>query len=139
MQFSVYLTFDGRCEEAMNFYAGAFGTTIAHIQRFGDMPPSEHYTVSDAEKNLVMHSSLVVDGQMLMASDSGRNHNVIVGNNVTININCKSMDEIQRLFANISEGGQVTMPLADSFWGAHFGMCTDKFDVNWMFNYEREK
>lgn len=138
MQFSIYLTFAGQCEEAMNFYAKAFDTQIAHIQRFGDMPPSEEYPVSDAEKNLVMHSSIEVNGQTLMASDSGRNHKVVVGSNVTININCQSMEEIQRLYANLSEGGQATMPLADTFWGAHFGMCTDRFGVNWMFNYENK-
>ncbi len=139
MQFTVYLTFNGNCEEAMNFYAKAFDTQIAHIQRFGDMPPSEEYPVSEDEKNLVMHSSIMVEGQTLMASDSGKKHSYVAGNNVTININCSSMEEIQRLYANLSEGGHVTMPLTDTFWGAHFGMCTDKFGVNWMFNYEKGK
>jgi len=137
MQFTVYLTFNGSCEEAMTFYAKAFDTQIAQIQRFGDIPPSAEYTPSEEERKLVMHSSIVVDGQTLMASDAGNKHVVNVGNNVTININCRSMEEIQRLYANISEGGQATMPLSDTFWGAHFGMCTDRFGVNWMFNFDK--
>jgi PhnB protein len=137
MQFVIYLTFKGNCEEAMNFYANAFNTQIASMQRFGDMPADEAYPVAEEEKNLVMHSSIVMGGQTLMASDAGKNHPFVLGNNISISIDCRSMDEIRRLYAGLSEGGQQTMPLSDTFWGAHFGMCTDKFGVNWMFNLDK--
>lgn len=86
-----------------------------------------------------MHAALAKGPAMiLMASDTapGELHS---GNNFWLNIQCDSLDEIERLFGALGEGGTVKMPLHDAFWGARFGMLTDRFGINWMFNYELKK
>ena len=76
---------------------------------------------------------------MLMASDTMPGMPYTQGNNVYVNVDCESVAEIERIFAAMSEGGKVTMPLADQFWGARFGMLVDKFGLHWMFNCELPK
>ena len=74
-----------------------------------------------------------------MASDPHDGKPVTQGNNFFLNLNCESLEEIERLFNDIAKNGKVLMPLADMFWGARFGMVTDKFGVNWMFSFELAK
>lgn len=132
MDLNIYLTFNGNAEEAMNFYAKAFGVQIDMIQRFGDMPGE----VKPEHKDLVMHARMDISGVALMASDGMDEHKANFGNNVAISVNCDSVAEADQGFNAIAAGGTVTMPLADTFWGAYFGMCTDKFGVHWMFNHD---
>jgi PhnB protein len=137
MEFSVYLMFNGECEEAMNFYREALGAEMKMMQRYGESPmPSE-----DPEWNQkIMHCGIQKDGFLIMASDSrDKNGGIINGNNVHISLNFMSEEEISSTFEAISAGGQITMPLQDTFWGAKFGMCTDRFGVGWMFNYDHPK
>lgn len=137
---NVYLTFNGNCEEAFNFYKSVFGGEFPYIGRFGDMPPSEDgKQVSEEEKNKIMHVSLPISGEtMLMGSDVGGewSSNFKEGNNFSLSLNANSREEAEKLFNALSEGGMVTMPLEDTFWGAYFGMWTDKFGINWMVNYD---
>lgn len=137
---NVYLTFNGNCEEAFNFYKSVFGGEFPYIGRFGDMPPSEDgKQVSEEEKNKIMHVSLPISGEtMLMGSDVGGewSSNFKEGNNFSLSLNANSREEAEKLFNALSEGGMVKMPLEDTFWGAYFGMWTDKFGINWMVNYD---
>jgi PhnB protein len=135
-----YLTFDGNCEAAFNFYKSVFGGEFAMISRFGEMPPDPNMPVSDADKQRVMHVSYPIgEGANLMGSDTMSNMpKVIQGNNFSISINAHSKAEADKLFNGLSAGGRVTMPLADTFWGAYFGMFTDKFGINWMVNFDAE-
>lgn len=137
---NVYLTFNGNCEEAFNFYKSVFGGEFPYIGRFGDMPPSEDgKQVSEEEKNKIMHVSLPISGEtMLMGSDVGGewSSNFKEGNNFSLSLNADSREEAEKLFNALSEGGMVKMPLEDTFWGAYFGMWTDKFGINWMVNYD---
>lgn len=136
---NVYLTFDGNCEEAFNFYKSVFGGDFAYIGRFGDMPPQEGMPpLSDDVKNRIMHVSLPISEEtMLMGSDSMPGmHDLKQGNNFSLSINANSREEAEKLFNELSAGGNVTMPLEDTFWGAFFGMWTDKFGINWMVNYD---
>ena len=137
---NVYLTFNGNCEEAFNFYKSVFGGEFPYIGRFGDMPPSEDVKqVSEEEKNKIMHVSLPISGEtMLMGSDVGGewSSNFKEGNNFSLSLNANSREEAEKLFNALSEGGMVKMPLEDTFWGAYFGMWTDKFGINWMVNYD---
>ena len=127
--FQPYLNFDGDTREAMTFYHQALGGDLS-IQTFGDVkapgPPGS--------ENRVMHASLTNGPAVLMASDTMPGMQFSKGNNVHINVDCSSLDEIDRIFKALSEGGQVVMPLADQFWGARFGMLVDKFGMHWMFN-----
>ncbi|MCI1752203.1 MAG: VOC family protein [Flavobacteriales bacterium] len=135
-----YLTFDGNCEAAFNFYKSVFGGEFAMMGRFGEMPPDPNMPVSDADKQRIMHVSYRIgEGANLMGSDTMSNMpKVIQGNNFSISINAHSKAEADKLFNGLSAGGRVTMPLADTFWGAYFGMFTDKFGINWMVNFDAE-
>ena len=119
----------------MNFYQEALGAEQVSMQRYGDSPmPSE----DPAWNQKVMHCGIRKDGFLIMASDSrDKSGGIVTGNNVQVSINLHSEEEINKVFAAMSGGANVTMPLQDTFWGARFGMCTDKFGVSWMFNYDR--
>ena len=140
---NIYLTFNGNCEEAFNFYKSVFGGEFPYVGRFKDMPPQEggnQMSPEDGEK--IMHMSLPISAEtMLMGSDTGgewaASYNP--GNNYTISINTDSKEEVDRLFNGLSAGGQVTMPLQHTFWGDYFGMWTDKFGVNWMISFATQQ
>ncbi len=135
MHVTPYFTFDGNCEEALNFYAKAFHGQIKHLQRF-EGSPAENMS---EDKQKVMHSHFAVEGNLLfMASDSGSNDQQAAnGGMVHLSLNFTDAGKIQQVFSAMGEGGNVTMPLQDTFWGATFGMLTDRFGINWMFNYDR--
>ncbi|MEO5790230.1 MAG: VOC family protein [Gelidibacter sp.] len=138
---NTYLNFNGNCEEAFNFYKSVFGGEFTYIGRFGDMPAGDNHTVAEADRNKIMHVSLPIGSTILMGSDTGGDCGpaFVQGNNFSISINPKSKEEADKLFKGLSAGGQVTMPMADTFWGAYFGMFTDKFGVNWMVNFESQQ
>ena len=132
-----YLTFDGNTEEVFNFYKNALGNEFTTFQRFGDAPSDQR--LSEEEGKRVMHVALPIGANaVLMGSDTSPNHgqSVTMGNNITISLGADSKEEATKLFDALSAGGKVTMPMADTFWGAYFGMFTDKFGINWMVNYD---
>ncbi len=137
---NVYLTFNGNCEEAFNFYKSVFGGEFSSLGRFGEMPPQEGMPpVPDSDKNKLMHVSLPISTEtVLMGSDSSDAFGppTVVGNNFSISINPDSREDADRFFNGLSEGGQVIMPMGDTFWGAYFGMFADRFGINWMVNYD---
>jgi len=135
MSFNVYLFFNGNCEEAMNFYKDAAGGVIESINRFGDSP----MPTSEDAKNKVIHAIMDIGGSKVMFSDCGDNRSVNFGDNFSLSLSFNSDESITACFNAVSAGGKVTMPLQDTFWGAKFGMCTDKFGINWMFNYDKPK
>ncbi|WP_447950711.1 VOC family protein [Chryseobacterium koreense] len=139
-QVNAYLTFNGNCEEAFNFYKSVFGGEFPYIGRFGDMPPSEDgKQVAEADKDKIMHVSLPISQEtILMGSDTGGEwaSNHVAGNNISLSVNTDSKEEADRIFNGLSAGGKITMPLAETFWGAYFGMWTDKFGIHWMVNYD---
>jgi PhnB protein len=134
-----YLNFKGTCEEAFNFYKSVFGGEFPYVGRYKDMPPSEEGKMSDADQNLIMHISLPISKETtLMGSDVGGEwaKHTVEGNNIQLSVNTDSEEEANRIFKALSEGGRVNMPLEKTFWGALFGMMTDKFGINWMVNYD---
>ena len=135
-----YLNFDGKAEEAFTFYKSVFGTEFeGPIHRIGDTPGLEGIT--EEEKKRVMHVSLPIGGgDVLMASDTipSMGHKLIVGNNNYISLHPTSREEADKLFNGLSAGGNVEMPLSETFWGAYFGSFKDKFGVQWMINYQME-
>jgi PhnB protein len=138
---NTYLTFPGQCEEAFNFYKAAFGGEFTYIGRYGEMPPGPDGKSFPAEEaNKIMHVSLPIGSSVLMGSDSSDafGHATVMGNNFSVSINTDSAAEADRLFAALSAGGQVTMPMEKTFWGAYFGMFTDKFQINWMVNFDEQ-
>ncbi|MFC4740926.1 VOC family protein [Flavobacterium ponti] len=138
---NTYLNFNGNCEEAFNFYKSVFGVEFNYIGRFGEMPESEDYKVPESDKGKIMHVSLPIGTSILMGSDVGGDWapTYVQGNNFSVSITPESKEEADKLFEGLSAGGQVTMPMADTFWGAYFGMFTDKFGINWMINLEQHQ
>lgn len=134
---NTYLNFNGNCEEAFNFYKSVFGGEFTYIGRFGEMPPSDDFKVPDSDKNKIMHVSLPIGSSILMGSDTVGDWapTFVAGNNFSISITADTKSEADTLFGALSAGGQVTMPLENTFWGDYFGMFTDKFGVNWMISF----
>ena len=139
---NVYLTFNGNCEEAFNFYASVFRKEISDINRYNEMPPQDGMPpIPDAQKDRIMHISLPISAEtMLMGSDNAEGFGppLVVGNNFSISVRPDSLEEADRLFAMLSIGGQETMPMRDTFWGSYFGMTSDKFGINWMINLDQQ-
>lgn len=119
----------------MEFYHSCLGGNL-EIMDFGSA--GDNAGVADEEKNLVMHAKIENGDLLLMASDTSEKHGrVTTGSSISISMNCSSEEEIDRAFAQLSEGGTVTMPLENTFWGAKFGMFSDKFGMPWMLNFDR--
>ncbi|HTF20986.1 MAG TPA: SRPBCC domain-containing protein [Chryseolinea sp.] len=140
---SYYLNFPGNAEEAMNFYKSVFRTEFVNgIQRFAEVPADPNQPpLSDKVKKMVLHAELpLVGDHLLMASDAPKDMGFTVtqGNNMYINVEPSSREEADRLFKGLSDGGKVSMPLQDMFWGAYFGSFMDKFGINWMINYQKK-
>jgi PhnB protein len=130
-----YLNFNNNTEEVFNFYKSVFGGEFAMVMRFKDIPAE--FKGPAHEDNKIMHISLPIGGGVLMGSDVPEAMGKVVeGNNFQLSLSPSSKEEADKLFNGLSAGGKVTMPMSDSFWGAYFGMCVDKFGINWMINYD---
>ncbi len=136
MSLNIYLTFNGNCKQAFEFYKSAFDSDYIAFQTFADAPDT--MKVPEDEHYKVMHVSLPVGESVLMGSDSCEafNGEVICGQNFAISYTPTSRKNGDSIFAKISDGGIVQMPLQDTFWGSYFGQCQDKFGINWMFNMD---
>jgi PhnB protein len=128
---STYLTFNGNCRDAMTFYHQCLGGEIT-LQTFGEAPMDS----PPGSENLVMHASITSGDMVLMASDGMPGTPVTQGTNFSININCDSQEQQDAYWSKLTAGGQITMPLDNTFWGARFGMLVDKFGIAWMLNFE---
>ncbi len=131
-----YLNFAGNTEEAFNFYKSVFGGEFSAVVRFKDMP-MEGVNLPKEDENKIMHISLPIGNDVLMASDAPESMGFTVhfGNNAYISIHPDSKEEADRIFTALSEGGQIEMPIADQMWGDYYGSLKDKFGVQWMVNY----
>lgn len=135
-----YLNFPRHTEEVFRFYQTVFGGEFSGggIARMGDFPPPE---LAEEDKNLIMHIELpITGGHVLMGTDAPESmgFKLVQGNNIQIMLEPESREETKRLFDALSEGGKVTMPLQDVFWKAYYGACTDRFGIQWMFNFPVE-
>ena len=136
MEIAPYLMFNGNCEEALNFYAKALNGEIKDLMRY-EGSPAENMS---EDKQKVMHSNFIAKGIFFMAADGGiGNADATKGGMIHLSLNFDSTEEQEKVFNALSEGGNVTMPLQDTFWGAKFGMLTDRFGINWMFNHDKQQ
>jgi PhnB protein len=136
---STYLNFPGTTEQAFGFYRSVFGGEFnGPVHRFADIPPSPGQPpLPEADRQLVMHVELpILAGHVLMGTDAPESmgFKVTPGNQVHINLEPDTRAEADRLFAGLSAGGQVEMPMQDMFWGAYFGSFTDRYGIRWMVN-----
>jgi PhnB protein len=132
MQVQPYLFFDGRCEEAVEFYRSALGAEVVMLMRYKDSPdPPPPGMVPPGGENKVMHAALRVGDAMVMASD-GRCSGQPSFQGFALSLTAANEAEADRLFAALVEGGQVQMPLTKTFFSPRFGMAADRFGVSWM-------
>jgi PhnB protein len=134
MKMNVYITFPGCCEEAVGFYQSAIHAELLSMQRFGDAPMG----VDEATKSKILHCTFMIGETKVMCSDTA-GRPVTIGDNFSLAADFESEAALNAAFHALSEGGIVTMPVQETFWGAVFGMCRDKFGINWMFNYDKPK
>jgi PhnB protein len=131
-------TFNGNCEETFDFYKSAFGGNFRVLSRFKDMPPmpGNELPVNLLEK--IMHVSLPISQEtILMGSDSNpMMGNVTTGQNISLSASTASKSDTYKIFNSLSAGGNITMAMADTFWGSYFGMLLDKFGIIWMVSYD---
>jgi len=132
MQLNPYLTFNGNCEEAFNFYAKCLRGELALVQRFGDTPGCEGMPASYRDK--IMHVRLQLGDQVLMASDNHPDHPFDGIKGCSIALSVDQADEADRIFNELAQGGVVVMPMQETFWAKRFGMVNDRFGVPWMIN-----
>ena len=132
-----YLNFAGTTEQAFQFYRSVFGGQFTVLQRFGDLPNGDQTPAHD--RNKIMHVSLPLpNGSVLMGTDAceSQGHQLNVGNNFYLSIECENEAEVTSLFTALTAGGKVEMSPQKTFWGAFFAMGTDRFGVQWMFNHQ---
>lgn len=134
-----YLMFDGNCEEAINFYKEVLGGEFGYMGRFGEMPEGN---VPEEFKQRIMHVDLKLPQGHIFASDympGAPYTNNQVGSAISLSLGFDDIAAMDACFNKLSQGGTVTMPLQDTFWGDRFGTLTDKFGFSWMFNCPLKK
>ena len=135
MQVQSYLMFNGRTEEALEFYKKAIGAKVEMVMRFKDAPEGQ---CAPGLENKVMHSSFKVGDTVLMASDGMCNGDAKTEfKGISLTLNPTTEAECERLFNALAEGGQIFQPLIKTFFSPKFGVVTDKFGVNWMVMVEQ--
>ena len=128
-----YLHFEGRCDEAIEFYTQALDAQVDMLMRYKDSPvePMEGCTPEGDHAEKVMHSAFRIGETMVMATD-GFNSGKPDFKGFSLSLTCATDAEAKKRFDALAEGGQITMPLGKTFFTSSFGMLTDKFGVNWM-------
>ena len=127
-----YLLFDGRCEEAIEFYRSQLGAVVTMLMRFSESPePHQPGMVAPGSENKVMHASFRIGETTVMASD-GRCLGQPNFQGFALSLTVPDVAAAERLFAALADGGQVQMPLAQTFFSLRFGMVADRFGVGWM-------
>ncbi len=136
MQISPYLTFNGDCEAAFTAYSAIFGVKPTILMRFRDYPGPTETPESFADK--IMHASLDIGGARLMGSDRSDAH-YAKPQGLTVSVTVETPQEAERIFNSLSEGGQITMPMAETFWAHKFGMLVDRFGIPFKINCEKQR
>lgn len=137
---NTYLNFARETEAAFEFYKSVFGGEFGGqgVARFRDIPPQDEMpALADEDKDLIMHIELeILGGHVLMGTDAPESmgFNLSIGNNVYLSLEPDSRKETEKLFYALSKEGKVTTELQQTFWGAYYGSCIDKFGIQWMFN-----
>src|SRR5215468_11022177 len=131
MNVQAYLSFEGRAQEAIDFYSSALGAKVDMIMHFKDAPPEVQSQMSPQSKDKIMHAAFHIGDTQVMASD-GRCSGKASFSGISLTLNAASNAEADRLFNALAHGGQVNMPMSETFFANRFGMVADKFGVGWM-------
>ena len=129
-----YLHFEGKAEEALNFYKDTFDGEVVMISRYKDGPMQ----VDEDWKDKIMHARLNFGKSMIMVSDGPKEFKTTVNGNIQLSIEFDDDKKMEEVFNKLAAGGKITLPLAKQFWGAKFGMLVDKYGTGWMVNKEEK-
>lgn len=131
-----YISFNGKCEEAVTFYQSIIGGTIS-IMKYNDLPASEEMPVSNTWQDKIMHSTLTFeDGNVIYFSDTWEQSPVKFGNYSTIHLVVTSAKDVYDFVEKLAEGGEITMPADRTFWNSVYGSLVDKFGISWGIEFE---
>jgi PhnB protein len=135
IRLDTYLNFNGNTEEVFNYYKKVFNGKFTKLMRFSDMPGGEKMSHEDREK--ILHVALPVGGNVLMGTDvlDSMNQRIATGDNISISITLDDETEASRIFDALAAEGDIIMPLGKEFWSELFGICRDKFGIQWMINF----
>lgn len=136
MQIIPHLNFNGQCREAFENYAKVLGGEIMYMGTWGEMPGADQFPPE--MHNLIMHTTIKLGDQLIMGADSPPDR-YQKPQGLQVSINLKDKGDAERIFNELSEGGNVVMPFQQTFWSPGFGMCTDRFGTPWMVNTEGPK
>ena len=136
MAVETYINFNGNCREAVEFYVQVFGTEKPQIMTYGDAPPDPKLPLPEDAKALIMHTQLKINGSTVMFSDVFPGMPFVAGNNISLTLISKDIEEIKSLFSKLKEGGTVGMDLQVTFWSKCYGSLTDKFGIPWQFSHD---
>lgn len=141
-----YLNFNGNTEEAFNHYKKVFGGEFAMLMRYKDVPEGVEMDgcidmageqTPKNEENYIMHIALPIGNSIIMGSDvPARMEQAVFGSSVLLSFSAESRNEATRIYNELAEEGKAIMPMDDAFWGAYYGMLTDKFGIHWMVSYD---
>jgi PhnB protein len=131
MQVQTYLNFNGRCEEALEFYKKAVDAKVGVMMRFKDSPEQSE-DCKPEDQNKVMHSAFNVGDTLLMATDGMLKGDKVTFDGFSLSLICKDGTEVDKRLAALGQGGAITMPATETFFANNFGMAKDKFGVHWM-------
>jgi PhnB protein len=137
MNVQAYVFFDGKCEEALEFYKAAVGAKVDMVMRFKEAPPEMQSQMSPGSKDKIMHAAFRVGDTQILASD-GECHGKPKFDGFSLTLNAANDAEADRLFSALGKGGKVTQPMSETFFASRFGMLSDKFGVNWMVLAEKK-
>jgi len=132
---NAYITFNGNCEEAFHFYRSVFGGEFLYIGRYKDLPSTDRQAFPHVDDEKIMYVSLPISKETILMGCDGADahgHGAIFGNNISLTVNTDSKEEADRIFDELSVGGEIKMPMSQTFWGSYFGVFTDRFGINWL-------
>jgi PhnB protein len=136
---NLYLSFNGNCREVFNFYKSVFGGEFQYIGTYGEMPIQDDLNFDKNEQDKIMHIALPISKEtILMGNDHLKAFGppVNIGDNFAISIKTDTKQNADELFIKLSEGGLITMPLKETFWGSYYGNLTDKFGIKWKMSVD---
>ncbi len=134
--FSLFINFDGNCREATEYYAKVFQSEVQGLMTYGQLPPNEDEPLSDEDKDRVLYSVVPIFGCNVMFCDVPSSMPLTKGDNLNPTLGTDDKEEIRRVFTELSEGGEVLMPLEKTFWSELYGMVQDKYGIIWQLSFD---
>jgi PhnB protein len=140
MHLELFFNFNGDCRQAAEFYAKVFKSEVKNLMTFGQAPPDPNYPLAESDRDKIMYADVRIGGITVMFMDMASGWPHVVGNNINPTISMESKEEVERVFNELKEGGEVQMALQQTFFSELYGMVKDRFGVIWqILYYKREE